>query len=289
MRNAIFLMLVAGWVYGWSRAAEGKEQKDIVYHEKELGAEGGQQTALDLYAPESGKEMPIVVWIHGGGWKHGDKKAVQEKPEFFNGQGMILVSLNYRLHPDADYRGQAGDIAKGVRWVHDHAKEYGGSPDRIFLLGHSAGAHLAALVSTDEKYLKEVGLDLKNLRGTILLDGAGYDIPKNVKLTFPRLRNTYTSVFGEDEEGQRKASPIEYVESGKGIPPFLILYVADRPGSKLQSNQFGEKLNEAGCKTEVIAAENKTHATINREIGLEGDLPTREILKFLQNLSTKTP
>lgn len=282
MRNAIFLMLVAGCVCGWSRAAEGKERKDISYIEKELGAERGQQTALDLYAPESGEEMPIIVWIHGGGWKHGDKKAVQEKPEFFNGQGMILVSLNYRLHPDADYRGQAGDIAKGIRWVHDHAKEYGGSPDRIFLLGHSAGAHLAALVSTDEKYLKEVGLDLKNLRGTILLDGAGYDIPKNVKLTFPRLRNTYTSVFGEDEVEQRKASPIEYVESGKGIPPFLILYVADRPGSKLQSNQFGQKLNEAGCKTEVIAAENKTHATINREIGLEGDLPTREILKFLK-------
>jgi len=282
MRNAIFLMLVAGCVCGWSRGVEGKVLKDIAYFEAEPGAEGDQQRALDLYAPESGEGMPIVVWIHGGGWKHGDKRGVQEKPEFFNELGMILVSLNYRLHPDADYRGQAGDIAKGIRWVHDHAKEYGGRGDRIFLMGHSAGAHLAALVSTDERYLKEVGLDLKNLRGTILLDGAGYDIPKNVKLTFPRLRGTYTSVFGEDEEEQRKASPIAYVESGKGIPPFLILYVADRPGSRLQSNQFGEKLNEAGCKTEVIGAENKTHATINREIGLEGDVPTQEIVKFLK-------
>lgn len=278
MRILICLLGTLGVWGTWPLAAAERIQKDIAY------ADGGDRTRLDLYAPETGKEMPVVVWIHGGGWKIGDKRGVQEKPRFFNEQGMILVSLNYRLHPDADYKGQAGDIAQGIRWVHDHAQEYGGSSKQIYLLGHSAGAHLAALVSTDERYLKAEGLDLKNLRGTILLDGAGYDIPKHVKMTLPKARGIFTDVFTEDPQKQQEASPTEYVKQGKGIPPFLILYVASRPGSRFQSTLLAGKLKDAGGAAEVVPAENKTHATINREIGQEGDAPSQEILKFLDRL-----
>lgn len=279
MRNLCCLSLVLYLTISGLCAAEGKSVKDVSY------AEGNRLTKLDLYAPASGTEMPVVIWIHGGGWRIGDKRSVQEKPYFFNDHGMLLVSLNYRLHPEADYQSQAEDIARGIRWVHDHAAEYGGSSGRIFLIGHSAGAHLAALVSTDERYLNSEGLKLSNLRGTILLDGAGYDIPRQVAGGGPRNRNLYTTIFGEDEAGQRKASPIEYVKSGKGIPPFLILFVASRPESRLQSNLLSDKLNSEGSLCLAIAAENKTHSTINREIGLEGDEPTKEILKFLLDRS----
>ena len=98
------------------------------------------------------------------------------------------------------YKEQAGDIAQAIRWVHDHARDYGGNPGRIFLKGHSARAHLAALVGTDERYLEKTGLKLSDLSGVVLLDGAGYDIPRQVKQALlPRMKTMYMSDFTEDE------------------------------------------------------------------------------------------
>jgi acetyl esterase/lipase len=167
-------------------------------------------------------------------------------------------------------------VAKAIRWVHDHAAEFRGSPDQILLMGHSAGAHLAALVSTDER------LKLSNIKGTILLDGAGYDIPRQIEIAaLPRQKELYRTVFTEDVEKQKDASPISHVEKNKSIPPFLILYVATRRDGRLQSEAFGKKLNDAGVSATVVPAANKTHATINREIGEPDDKPTAEIFQFL--------
>jgi len=228
----------------------------------------------------------VIVWIHGGGWHKGDKANVQDKPTVFNDRGMLLISINYRLHPATDYKGQAGDIARAVRWVHDHANEYGGSAERIFVMGHSAGAHLAALVSTDPRYLEAEGLKLHAIKGAILLDGGGYDIPRQFELvaTRPRSIELFRRVFTDDVEKQKDASPITHVATDKSIPPFLILHVADRRVSTIQSQAFGKKLNEAGVRAQVVAAEDKTHATINREIGKPGDVPTRRIFEFLKGM-----
>jgi acetyl esterase/lipase len=160
----------------------------------------------------------------------------------FNANAYVLVSVNYRFHPAVSYREQAGDIARVLRWVHDHARDFGGDPGRIFLMGHSAGAHLAALVATDGRYLERAGLKLADLSGVILLDGAGFDIPRQVRQSMlPRNRNLYTTVFTQDEATQRDASPITHVARDKGIPPFLILQVASRPDSKAQSEGPGEE------------------------------------------------
>ena len=101
---------------------------------------------LDVYAPSGAKGLPVVVWIHGGGWQTGDKADVYEKPKVFTGKGYILVSVNYRLLPKVDMGTLTGDVAKSVRWVHDHIAEHGGDPKRLFIMGHSAGAQLAALL-----------------------------------------------------------------------------------------------------------------------------------------------
>ena len=130
----------------------------------------------------------------------------------------------------------AGDVAKAIRWTHDHAREYGGDPNTIFVMGHSAGAQLAALVCTDDRYLKAEGLSLSIIKGCVPVDVAAYDMPKQIEETAetradrPRCKN----VFG-DAESQKDLSPVTHVAKGKNIPPFLILHVADRPDTKAQS------------------------------------------------------
>lgn len=261
-----------------TRAAEGeKDAKDVAY-----SREGGSRTRLDLHAPGDGKDHPVVLWVHGGAWRLGDKSQVGSKPRAFNERGYVLVSINYRLHPAVTYREQAGDIAQAIRWVHDHAREYGGDPGKVFLMGHSAGAHLVALAATDGRYLASAGLKPGDLSGVILLDGAGYDIPRQIRQALlPRMKTMYTSVFTENEATQTDASPVTHVGKDKGIPPFLILHVASRADSKAQSEELAAKLRAAGVSANVVPARGKTHATINRELGEPDDAPTREVFEFL--------
>ncbi len=122
-------------------AAEPKIHRDLAY-----GEPNNERQTLDVYAPAEGVNHPVVVWIHGGGWHSGDKKEVQKKPQAFTDKGFVFVSINYRLLPHVTIKQMAGDVAKAIRWTHDHAKDYGGDPDTIFVMGHSAGAQLAALV-----------------------------------------------------------------------------------------------------------------------------------------------
>ena len=224
------------------------------------------------------------------------------KPRAFNERGYVFVSVNYRLHPAVSYKEQAGDVAQAVRWVHEHVREYGGDPGRIFLMGHSTRAHLAALVGADQRYLESAGLKLSDLSGVVLLDGAGYDIPRQVRLLdgagydnsrqvrqaiLSRMKATYTSVFTEDEATQKDASPITHVARGKGVPPFLILHVAHRKDSKAQSEGLAAALREAGVAAQVVPAEGKTHATINQDLGKPDNAPTRAVFDFLRERGGK--
>ena len=157
-------------------AAEPKVHRDLAYAEPK-----NERQTLDVYAPAEGKNHPVVVWIHGGGWQAGDKKDVQKKPQAFVDKGFVFVSINYRLLPDkVTIKQMAGDVAKAIRWTHDHAKDYGGDPNTIFVMGHSAGAQLAALVCTDDRYLKAEGLPLSIIKGCVPVDGDTYDVPLQI-------------------------------------------------------------------------------------------------------------
>ena len=120
---------------------------------------------LDVYSPPKAKSLPVVFWIHGGGWQTGDKTDVQIKPQAFADKGFVFVSTNYRLLPNVDMATIVRDIAKSIRWVHDHIAAYRGDPERILVMGHSAGAQLAALVCIDDRYLKAEGLSLGIIKG----------------------------------------------------------------------------------------------------------------------------
>jgi acetyl esterase/lipase len=196
----------------------------------------------------------------------------------------VFVSVNYRFVPQVTVKEMTGDIAKAIRWVHDHAKDYGGAPDKMFVAGHSAGAHLSALVCTDGSYLEAEGMALSAIKGCIPVDTAVYDIPKQLEGVGPLRAGMYTTAFGEDEATQKQLSPITRVAEDEGIPPFLILHVADRPDSTAQSTAFAKALANAGIQAKVVPGEGKNHGTINRDLGLPDDEPTKAVFEFVGGL-----
>ena len=253
-----------------------KVQRGLAYAEPK-----NQRQMLDVYAPPQGKDHPVVVWIHGGGWRVGDKASVQKKAQAFVDKGFVLVAVNHRFYPNVTVKEMAGDIAKAIRWVHDHAAEQGGDPKAIFVMGHSSGAHLAALVCTDDRYLKAEGLSLAILKGCMPVDVSVYDIPKRLKEGGTGTA-MFTKTFSENADAQRDYSPVTHIAKGKHIPPFLILHVADRLETKTQSHWLADKLKEAGIAVQVVAAEGTDHGTINTNLGKTGDRPTQEMWEFLQ-------
>ena len=119
--------------------ADPRIHRDLAYFEPKE-----QRRTLDVYTTTESKNQPIVFWIHGGGWQRGDKSDVAAKPWAFLDRGFVFVSTNYRFVPNVTIKQIAEDLAKAIRWIHDHAREYGGDPKTIFVMGHSAGASLAA-------------------------------------------------------------------------------------------------------------------------------------------------
>ncbi len=273
----VLLVLAAPVLADEPRSDEPKAHLGIAYAEPK-----NMRQMLDVYASPKGKDQPIVFWIHGGGWRAGDKSSVQKKPQAFVGKGFVFVATNHRFFPNVTVKEMTGDIAKAIHWVHDHAKEYGGDPKSIFVMGHSSGAHLAALVCTDDRYLKAEGLPLSIIKGCVPVDVSVYDIPKRIKDGGSAKPDTFKAVFGETEESFRDYSPVTHVARGKNIPPFLILHVADRPETKAQSHWLADKLQDAGVTAKVVAAEGTNHGTINANLGKAGDGPTQEMWEFLR-------
>lgn len=278
-----FMVCLAALLFATATfAAEPKVERDLPYVKPKT-----ERQTLDVHAPNEGKNLPVVVWIHGGGWKAGDKKAVQKKPQAFVDKGFVFVPVNYRFVPDVTVKEMTGDIAKAIRWVHDHATDYGGDPKSLLVMGHSAGAHLAALVCTDDSYLKAEKLSLSIIKGCVPVDTAAYDVEKQIETVGVVRAAMYTGVFGKDEASQKDFSPISHVAKGKSIPAFLLLHVADRADSKAQSQAFAEKLKEAGVSAKVYAAEGKTHGTINSDLGVADDKPTQALFEFLDGVLKK--
>ncbi len=245
-----------------------------------------ERQMLDLYAPAQGTNHPVVIWIHGGGWQTGDKKDVGRKPQAFADKGFLFASVNYRLLPEVKIKQMAEDVAKAIRWVHDHAKDVGGDPDTIIVMGHSAGAQLAGLVCTDERYLKAEGLPLTIVKACVPVDGDTYDVPMQIETVKGKRAQGYIIKFGDDKM-QKELSPVTHVAKGKNIPPFLILHVAEHPETKAQSQRLVKALQEAGVSAKVYAAEGKNHSTINNDLGVTGDRPTQEMFGFLSNVLKK--
>lgn len=243
-----------------------------------------EHQTLDVYAPRTGKKHPVAVWIHGGGWHSGDKKDVASKPQAFVDRNFVFVSINYRLWPSVTIEQIAQDVAKAIRWAHDHAAEYGGDPNTLFVMGHSAGAQLAALVCTDARYLTAEKLSFAVIKGCVPVDGDTYDLPMRIatvhKSGNKKLAERDKERFG-NEQRQKELSSVTYIARGKHIPPFLILHVADHPDTSGQSQRLFQSLRAADVPATIYAADGKDHKTLNDDLGVPGDKPSQALFEFL--------
>jgi acetyl esterase/lipase len=257
-------------------------ERDIPYAQPK-----NERQLLDVYAPASGSNLPVVVWVHGGGWMVGSKNAVDRKPVAFVEKGFLFVPMNYRFVPKVTMDTIVRDVAKSVGWVHANIRRYGGDPNRIFLMGHSAGAQLAALLCTDHRYLESEGVKRTAIRGCVPVDGDTYDVPLQVatatarrnSLKQPPPKMGHPEKFGNLER-QRALSAVNHVEPKKGIPPFLVVHVADHTDTSAQAWRLWAALDQAGIPATLFGADGTDHVKLDRDIGMEGDPATKAIFDF---------
>lgn len=281
MKHLIFAAIVLAWLSG-VHAQEVK--RDIRYAEPVH-----ERNVLDVYANPGAKDLPVVFWIHGGGWQAGNKSDVQIKPRFFTERGFVFVSTNYRLLPQVEMDVLIRDVAKACGWVHKNISNYGGDPQRIFVMGHSAGAQLAALICTDDRYLKAEGVPFKVLKGCVPVDGDTFDLPpiiataefRQMVYGLPLPTFGHRQKFGNDPRKHVDFSAVTHVARGKDIPPFLVLYVAGHPDTTAQAQRLATVLKSADVPAKAFGARESTHNKLNADIGLPDDPATKELIEFL--------
>lgn len=250
---------------------------------------------LDVYVPdkESDQKFPVMIFVHGGGWAEpfGNKDSRNRhilKGIYYTDRDFILVNINYRLYPEFNYPSFPEDVSNAILWVYENIEEYNGDKDLIFLKGHSAGAQISSLVATNEKFLNNNNLDLDVIKGVILLEGVGYDIFKARDFDIDsRLVSRYLLFpFGENDDILRKASSINHVEEGKGIPP-MILFTAENTVlriAKIEAFDFYLKLIDNNIYARYFITPQKNHSTLSRDFGYEDDFTTIKSEEFLRKV-----
>ncbi len=259
-------------------------KRDIPY-----GEPAHERHVLDVYSPSGAKNLPVVFWIHGGGWQAGDKSSVQTKPQFFMEKGFVFVSTNYRLLPTVEMDVLTRDVAKSLGWVYKNVAKHGGDPQRIFVGGHSAGAQLAALICTDDRYLKAEGVPFSALKGCVPVDGDTYDLPPIIATAEMRAMLYgqplptfgHRQKFGNDPKKHLDFSAVTHVAKGKHIPPFLILYVSGHPDTSAQAQRLASVLNASEIPAKAFGVRETTHNKLNADLGLPDDPTTKELSDFV--------
>lgn len=280
--NRFAALLLSTALLGMARSQETK--KDIPYANP-----AAERQVLDVYTPKNAKNLPVVFWIHGGGWQTGDKASVQIKPQAFNDRGFVFVSTNYRLLPKVDMATIIRDVAKAIRWTHDNIASHGGDPRRILVMGHSAGAQLAAIVCTDDRYLKAEGLGLGIIKGCVPVDGDTFDVPAIIEVAetrwrvhgLPKASYGHRLKFGDDPAKHKDFSAVTHVAKDKGIPPFLIIHVADHPDTTAQAVRLANTLKAAGISASLYGGRETSHNKINADLGKPGDPGTVALFAFV--------
>jgi acetyl esterase/lipase len=248
---------------------EVKAVKDLAYNDAQDADPAKHK--LDLFLPKGKKDFPVLFFVHGGGWRNGDRKIYPKLGETFAKNGVGTVIISYRLSPKVKHPAHIQDVAKAFAWTHQNIGKYGGRADQIFISGHSAGGHLVALLATDPSYLEAEKLSPANIKGVIALSGV-YTI---------RPSERFEAVFGKDEDECKKASPLAHVK-GKH-PPILIAY-ADKDLGMIprMSEQVAKAVKDCKCEVECLKIDDRDHVSIMRNAVLSEDDPlTQAMLKFL--------
>ena len=223
---------------------------------------------LDLYLPQGKSNVPMMFFVHGGGWRAGDKSQ-EGRVNFIDlcvRQGMAVASVNYRLSPAVKHPAHIQDVTRAFGWIHRNAAQYGIDSNNIFIAGHSAGGHLVALLALDPEYLKKEGLSPGNIRGVIAISGV-YDL---ADLYEPGVvPSRMEQGFGTNREILREASPtLKVDEAGPDTPPFLITYVNDDLfGFQEQAKTFYSLFLRNNLPAHLAQIPARDHFNVVSEVG----------------------
>ena len=265
---------------------------DIDYNLDMIAPSQANSNSLDIYVPKSGvSNMPVMVYVHGGAWCIGDKGRIHYKADLFTSHGYVFISINYRLSPypfqldnpkRLRFPSHPQDVGEALAWIYRNIRKYNGNRNKIFLIGHSAGAHLVALVGTNPSYVARYNAPFKMIKGICTLDGAAYDIPSYLNAA---AKNFHYNAFGTLDENRQdqswtKASPAYYANSEDA--PFLLITQEDEPLRITQNQILAQRLSWAR-----ILVYNKTHGEINLDLGNPNDSSgmTEAVVHFFNTLA----
>jgi acetyl esterase/lipase len=213
----------------------------------------GPRHRLDVYAPRDATNAPVAVFFYGGGWTEGSKDQYAFVATALAQRGIVTMVPDYRVYPETRFPGFIEDGAQAVRWARDHARDYGGDPSRIVLVGHSAGAYIAAMLTLDPKWLAVVGLDSRrDVAGCVGLAGP-YD--------FLPLRDPVLETIFAPAGDLALSQPIHYVD-GKAPPMLLLAGEADRTVYPSNSRNLAARIRTSGGQVETVFYPGIDHARI---------------------------
>jgi arylformamidase len=244
---------------------------------KDLAYGSHSEQRMDVYIPKNANNANVLFMVHGGAWRFGDKAnsdVVQNKTAYWLPKNTIFVSTNYRMLPKADPLTQAEDVLKALQFAQNHAKDWGGNPSNFIVMGHSAGAHLVALVVSSSTYQS----GLKPLKGTVLLDSAALDV---VKLMENDAKRMHKNAFGDDPNYWQKTSP--YHQLNQKIAPIFAVCSLQRDTSCEQAKTFANKLQSLNSQIEVMQVDMR-HSEINSELGINTEY-TKKVNTFIESLN----
>ena len=232
--------------------------RDVAY-----GADRKQR--FDVYAPKGVRNAPVILMVHGGAWRIGDKRSrgvVENKVARWSRAGIIVISVNYRMLPDTDPVEQARDVARALAAAQARMTEWGGDPNRVVLMGHSAGAHLVALIDANPELATQLGA--RGWLGAVILDSAALDIVQTMERPHAAF---YDAAFGTEPTYWREASPYHHLAAG--AKPVLIVCSSRRRDSCLAARRLTTKATSVGVRAEVLPVA-KSHAAIDAQLGAPG-------------------
>ncbi len=242
------------WLVVCAPAFAQTVDRDISY-----GSDPLQQ--IDLYhAPVTGPAK-LVVFVHGGGWIGGNKRAARQIAPALVQQGYAVASIGYRSYPQVPLTGMLQDTANGIAYLLHHAARFGIDPSRFAIIGHSSGAHMVAVLGTDAGYFARAGVDPHTLAAVVPLDGV-FDIGAEMR-DYPQAQRE--GVFGADPAAWKLVSPVDLLGSMTAHPRFCLVHEDTNARFVEQEELFEAALKKRGEPVRVVTAHGLTH----------GDLVTR--------------
>ena len=233
---------------------------------------------FDVYAPDSAKDAPVIFMVHGGGWAYGDKSArgvTTNKVARWVPRGFVVISTNYRMLPQADPLAQAKDVARAVAVAQQRAASWGADPAKFILMGHSAGAHLVALLATSPSIAAD--MPITPWLGVVSIESGALDVPAIMRNRHARL---FDRAFGRDTAYWRSVSPIDALRGP--VRPMLLVCSIRRPESCARSDRFAAKVDSSGGRAQVLR-EDLSHADADARLGVDPGY-TSAVEAFLRTL-----